>query len=734
MNEEKGKCFRCGMQNEESAKFCRGCGNTLQEHVEYKSQIEISRVEIERVHIGTYELKTFETPTLEEKVQVEQTPCREDDTLKKDIDSKDIDNKEIEIKKQPRSSEQEKPRRDVTIERSRKGERKSYKKIILWGIAGVVSLCLLVNFFLLVRIPKEEIISTEVESIEAEGVGTDYSTRRFLSFNYSGIEGSNCGRLYFHSANEEIIVVAEEVLEEPFLLGNASDNIVYMQKDGVYITDLRGEAYKIMEYTNIVELTFTEDERYLVLRSEEDKYYIYDVQHQAFKEDKEASQTYKKQGDYLLEGDQTCYGTYVDTLHNDLYYIDVYNTLYRLEDFGKEEKIAEDVWDFRVLNNKTLVYESFEEEGSFYVCTLGEQVVIEALGFYMGDMSEIAASSQGEVILGIGAIDEEAYYEESYLYIKDRGESPIQITEHPYGWEYVEAIDTLYYLDHEDNLISVKISKKGKNYDKKEIAEDVFEFDVSEDGHNIGIRTWEDGLYLYRGDQMLELGEDVKSYNVYNSAIIYATYQDKLHVATDMMINGKDKLSANQNQITDLLRKQVIDGENERYIIYLEEQWSETGRPIRLKRYDLYSGESIELLQNINEMDCVLWGQTKYYKDLREDEVLGYYICNDENFALSLDKAGDITLYVEGEEVQRDQFIYSDIEEKNSVQIELMNSYFLSRNGKDEYNSEENVLDLSSTLSKKSEVEYTLANYEYCYKLLRITQEAFEAYRSDYLN
>lgn len=726
MNGEKGKCFRCGIQNEVHEKFCRGCGNALQDNEDYKSKIEISRVEIERIQIGGYESKVVETVFLEEKVQSEQTSFNQEKTLKEVIV-----HEVIEAKKQSESNEKENTEKNVTIDRRGERGRKYYKKIILVGIVGMISLCLFINFFLIVNIPKEKTMSLEMDNRDGLGIGSDHSTRRFLSFNYSGEDDSNSGLLYFHSV-DRVVVVAQEVLDGPFLLGNRSDNIVYMQSDGVYIMNLESRPYKIMEHTNIVELTFTDDDRYLILRNNEDKYYIYDVQQEGFKK---ASQTYKKQGNYLLEGKETCYGTYVDTLHNDLYYIDVYSTLYRLKDFREEEKIAEDVWSFKVLNSRTLVYESFEEDDEFYVCTLDNEIVIEELGFYVENISEVTASSQGEVIFGIGSTDKETYYEDSYLYIKGRGKSPVQIMEYTYEWKYVEANDTLYYLDDKDDLRSIKISKKGKTHGKEKlVAENVRDFDVSEDGHNIGIRTWRERLYLYRENQILELDEDIREYSVYNDAIIYASNQDKLYVATNLMIDTEGKLSANQKQITDLLRKQFMSGENERYMIYLEAQGSETDSPIRLKRYDLYNGESIELLSDINEKDNVLYGQTKYYKDLRGDEVFGYYLCNDGDFALTLGEDGEIALYVEGEKRQTDQFIYHDIEEKNSVQIELVNSYFLSRNSKNEYNEEENILNIISILSKKSEAEYTLANYEYCYKLLRISQEAFEAYCSEYLN
>lgn len=325
--------------------------------------------------------------------------------------------------------------------------------------------------------------------------------------NREAIEGMSVGSLYIKKENEEVELIAKDVLDYA-RYDNETEEVLYLDDESnlYHFANSDEKPTFIAKDVNSMNFTDTKDKKIVYIEND-DSVYVYN--------DGSSEKIGSNVGVFQVIGNDVYYNTHEDN------HLIVYNIETR-----EEKRIASNVSDFRLLNDSNKIL-YLSEDYSLY---------------YLDDREEksLRISSNPVSLDEVVIIDEKIYFTEYHdsgnqLFLEDLSENsrPEVVADDVY--EFKVDGDTIYYLSSDSILY--KLKDQGTS---KRIAVDVVEFDQYADqlvflDEDQNLHSWNTG-----SEELSTVGHDVVSYEMFtNGKLYYLTdnndlFREKTKLASDV--------------------------------------------------------------------------------------------------------------------------------------------------------------------------------------------------------
>ena len=665
------KCVACGNENDSNNIFCVFCGKKLLQesqavkvaerelaskeaeleskeiHLSKEAELESKEIhlgkeaepESKEIHLGkeaeleSKEIYLSKEAEIEAKNESEEHPYEETATGNHEMAV--IDQGSCDIEVQNNQVEVAQSEGEAYIETNLVKKKSGFKLIAGMLILIILGVGIGTGLFYYMQ-PSETVSNSYEENYELDTV---------YGMEYTNWYDASVVNLYCQTIGKEKISIAENINRNSFTTSPESGNVAYVDGDNnLFVSTPGSTPIKVSKEVGMYTISFSEDGAYLFFGIEQSDgsqgaYYIYNI----------AKDTKEKllEGSYILR--------YFDEDSKCFYYVDENNNLYRVKEDATKDKLAENVYNFKVLDESTYVCE-INEYGQFknVLYTENEDKIEEQeLEF---DYVEVSMGNlkNGKVVFFMGT--ENGSYEDA-LYMVPEGQEPIQLADSCAWYQYSEDNQIIYYIDSEDMLYSLEIpelNKKcftDKGYLKKvveaikpqELMRDVTGIQVSPDGKNV-LAYKDYSVYLCRDNEQVKLmSSEQQRVNIFNDYVVYLTEEGELFVQ-----EGIDT-----TELSNLQKPQLIDESVEsyttskygKYIAYINKGENQD----ILMRYSKEAGK-VALLEDMDTFDYVTFNGLGRERKLKYGELVGHYSCEELDSLFKFSEDGRITAYALGEE------------------------------------------------------------------------------------
>ncbi|NEU30235.1 hypothetical protein GN156_05495 [bacterium LRH843] len=315
----------------------------------------------------------------------------------------------------------------------------------------------------------------------------------------------------------------------------------------------------------------------------------------------------------VLPDDQTIY---VLSSENDLY-------RYNLE--GEREKVAFDVIDYTLADEHTLIYTN-KDQLLYYVDKTGERTKISNMEAMMPTIKP-----EHELIVFF----EEYNFGEGYgeLYMSDLKGERKRIASDVSNYDVSLDGKYIYYMNYDEKLLRYEL----KNEEKVELSKNVTDYSYTLD-HKVVLIATEDGLYLKKGNEDKELlTTEFQEYFMFGDTAYYLDSEGALFEA---------KVGAEKRKIMSEVDSIHFDGNFLYYVTaekvagYVQPGKEETHTLVENARnYDYIFADDTFIFHNTAAIDDIVgyWHST-YYNDYYEST---------EHFIVKFEKKGNQELQIE---------------------------------------------------------------------------------------
>lgn len=730
------KCVACGNENDSRNSFCVFCGQKLLQEPQKVKVTEtepdnIAEVESKEIELGNeikLESKQIELGVkeevesteinlgnIEEKVEVEakneseEHPDEEITTENHEMAVVDQGSCEIEV--QNNQVDVPQPQGEAYIETSLVKKKSGFKMVA--GMLILVILGVGIGTGLFYYMERTETVSNPYEE--------NYELDTVYGIEYTDWDDLEVANLYYQTIGQEKVSIAENIRKNSVEVHPESGNVAYVDAaNNLFVSTPGSTPIKVSKEVGMYTVSFSESGAYIFFGTElsdgsQDAYYIYNIA--------------KDMKEKLLEGSYL--QTYFDEESKRFYYVDENNDLYRVKEDATKDKLAEDVYNFRVLDESTYICEINEYDQYKYVLYTESEDKIEEQELEFSYLeASMGTLKNGKVLFFKGA--ENGSYDEA-LYIAPIGQEPVRLVDSCGRYEYSEANQIIYYVDINDTLYSLEIpelNKKcftDKGYLKKvmeaikpqELMRDITAFQMSPDGKNV-LAYKDDSIYLCRNSEQIKLIDSEQlRVDVFNDYVVYLTDEGELFVQEG--IDATDISKLQEPQLIGELVESYATSKYGKYIAYVNKVENQE----TLMRYSKAESK-VALLEDIDAYDYVTFNGLERERSLKYEEVVGYYSCEALGSLFEFSEEGRITAYALGEEQASALPSFSSYS-RNSMYVESIETGDLQIT-LNPYELYETITVLEDgatiTVSQDGSCFIDIAGY-YTYELTPITEDVF---------
>lgn len=734
------KCVACGNENDSRNSFCVFCGQKLlQEPQKVKvtetepdniAEVESKEIELgneiklesKQVELGVkeeVESTEINLGNIEEEVEVEakneseEHPDEEITTENHEMAVVDQGSCEIEV--QNNQVDVPQPQGEAYIETSLVKKKSGFKMVA--GMLILVILGVGIGTGLFYYMERTETVSNPYEE--------NYELDTVYGIEYTDWDDLEVANLYYQVIGKEKVFIAENIKKDSLVTSPESGYVAYIDGDNnLFISAPGSTPVKVSKEVEMHRVGFSEDGAYLFFGTEPSEgskgaYYIYNI----------AKDTKEK----LAERNDM--QRYFDKQNKRFYYVDKNRDLYRVKEDATKDKIAENVYNLTMLDESTYLCEVYVSDQLKYVIYTESEDKIEEqeLAFSYVEVfvdTSTGTLKNGKVLFFIGI--ENGSYEDA-LYMVPKGQEPVPLVDSCTWYQYSEENQTIYYIDSENTLYSLKIpelNKKcftDKGYLKRvveaikpqKLMSDVTGIRISPDGKNV-LAYKDDSIYLCRDNEQVKLiSSEQLQVDVFNDYIVYLTEEGELFVQEG--IDTTDISSLQEPQLIGELVESYTTSKYGKYIAYV----NKVGNQETLMRYSIAEGE-VALLEDIDAFDYVTFNGLVRERSLKYEEIVGHYSSEELDCLFKFSEDGRITAYALGEEQASALPSFSSYS-RNSMYVESIETGDLQIT-LNPYELYETITvledDATITVSQDGSCFIDIAGY-YTYELTPITEDVF---------
>lgn len=596
--ENRMKCVACGNENDSKNSFCVFCGQKLLQEPQ-----KVNVTDTEPDHIAKVENKEVEQGSYEVEVQ----------------------NNQVDVAQS---------QGEAYIETSLVKKSSGFKLIA--GMLVFVILGMGIGTGLFYYMKRAEIVSNKYEE--------NYELDTVYGIEYTNWDDLDIVNLYYQTIGQEKVSIAENIKRSSIDIYPETGTVAYVDAANNLFVSMTGSTpIKVSKEVGMYTTKFSESGAYIFFSTEpsdgsESTYYIYNI----------AKDTKEKLfvGSYLH--------SYFDEESKLFYYVDENCDLYRIKDASTKDKLAENVFDFVILDENTYMCQVYEDNQYKYVIYTESKDQIEEQELVFDDVEgQMGTLKNGKVFFFKG-IERGSY--DYALYMAPKGQEPVQLVDSCVIYEYSEDHQIIYYIDLDQNLYSLEIpelNKKcftDKGYLKRvveaikpqKLMSGVTGLQMSPDGKNV-LAYKDDGLYLCRDNEQVKLVSEQQVVNVFNDYVVYLTEEGELFVQEG--INTTDISNLQEPQLIGELVEEYTTSKYGKYIAYINNGENQE----TFMRYSKEEGK-VALLEDIDAYDYVTFNGLERERVLKYEELVGHYSCEALESLFEFSEDGRIIAYALGEE------------------------------------------------------------------------------------
>lgn len=569
-------------------------------------------------------------------------------------------------------------------------------------------------------------IAYKVINLEKKSTVTykdDYELNTLLMIKYEEDKDSKSANLYFQKEGEEEQLVAKKVDFDRYIFAPKTNQVAYVDEEyTLYVAKLGGEPIQIAKQVDSGYICFTPDEENIIFcanKNESSITYIYNI--------KEDSKEKLDDSGYAYLSHE------YDEQTKTIYFVDENHGFYRYNKVVGKEKIRKDVTRFKVLSDSLFAFENIRNEKREYSIYNEQSEEEEELDFEYIDMAVVSTLDNPDILLFSG--NEKG--DEFNLYIKIKGQEPIEFQSEISMYQYTPGMDVIYYVNEDNMLYAASIpsfSKKAlqdhvmaedliNEVEKEKLLSNILTCDMSADGKKVVAQSKDNELTLLINREKLKIDDDVIKYDVFNDYIVYLNKENELYVQKDINVSDISKITSKPEQIAENVKDEYYATEYGKYVIYIEEK-GEKDPTYQFMRYS--EGGNIKvMLDNLDQYDAVAFNNMKHVRSLKYSDIVGKYSCEEFEFVMELDKDNKLSIYNTGTK-KADLKISTVPLSIYEVEINPEEEQDITLNTYVDYEASwVMMLDENMIFTKGSEGTYTLATADGVYGLELITDEEF---------